>query len=100
MDIQSLVRIKKDRNPSEADMQLNADFGLTLPKKGIIYTVRELQPDGEGGWALLLEEIRNPKIPSIGQEPYLNADVFEEVQPPMDVQAIIEDVICQPIELG
>lgn len=84
-------------NLTEFEKYCVSFYGLTLPVKGEIYTVRGFYNDK----TLLLEEIVNPQAKFKSgetKEPGFQTRLFREIQPPMD-EEIAELMECQCIEI-
>ncbi len=56
--------------------------GITFPQQDWTYTIREIVPDGNGVWGVRLNEIHNPRIPTVDGdlvEPHFDLRRFELV---------------------
>lgn len=73
----------------------DCDRNESVPKKGGIYTVRGIHPDGD---AIRLEEIVNRPIKYADEfgECYFLSSKFRELQPPMNVSELIEELLNEP----
>lgn len=67
-------------------------MGYVFPKKGSIYTIREIiEDDPKELPSVLLEEIVNP-IVAAGFEIGFDIKDFRELQPPMDLTVLMDEV--------
>ena len=100
MEIGSLVKCVKDITANPKSMEVITFYGLKYPVQEEIYTVREVN-----GIYIKLEEVVNMPIEnernnsSSGYcEPEWNRQGFREVQPPMDIAALVEECMCRVID--
>jgi len=92
----------KPRNPSQVRP------GITTPKKGIVYTIRDIYESvtKSGKVGLILEEIKNPTNEKFGKELGFNADRFKPLISPESeafADAVLEKIkkeIEKDIEIG
>lgn len=82
MQTGSLVELKKD--PIPEDYVRSLFYGIKLPMKGVIYVIAD-GPIPRNFNGFMLPGIQLEELPGH----YYNADFFKEVQPPIDVEAVI-----------
>lgn len=89
MKIGSLVECINDNWKRNDD-----DMHISFPIKGNLYTVRDIIDWGKGGIGIRLEEIINsPDIYVEGvSECTFNIRLFKELQPPIDISELIEEL--------
>lgn len=96
----SLVECILDITQNKRAIEIASKYNVTLPVKGIIYTIRDIE-----GEYVRLEEIVNGIMPKKEVsnteygEPWFNKEGFREVQPPMiiDIESMIEETIKETV---